>query len=229
MRTFEIIQQVINSMDLTIHVNDVNGTILYVCETLHIRKDSVIKDDLDNEYRVVSFVNNESVEILPLGAYTWSGKTIYCPEPTFLQGKWISANNEYLAMTKDTRQKTPLIWLVRGYEEDHLGEMHSAELKVEPMMFFLDEADFNEWLNEDHDKEAVNPMYNLAIRFVETIQNDENFDDLDNWKIKDEPRFGVKTDKNNKNKGNSKRILSDDLSGVGLKIPLKIFNNCQYC
>jgi hypothetical protein len=219
-RTFEIVQDIINKMDLTIEVEALNGNVISVNKTLHINKGSIIEDGLGNKFEVVSFENNQEITVQPLGNYVFYSSIVVAPTPYFLQGKWISANNEYLAMSNDTRKKTPLIWLVRGYEEKHNGLLASIKMEVEPMIFFLDSADFNNWLNDDHDVNAINPMYNLAKLFVETTEKISKIRTLDYYKITDEPRFGVKI---TNEKGNSKRILSDDLSGVGLKIPLKIY------
>ncbi len=230
-RTFELIEKIVNDMDLTIKVNEVVGNVLFVCNTLNIRDQSIIKDDLGNEFVVTEFEFNKSITIQPLGVYVWSGLVIDAPKPTFLQGKWISANNEYLEMSRNTSDKTPLIWLVRGYSEVNGGKMSSVKLEVEPMIYFLDQADFSTWLNEDHDKQAVNPMYNLALRFVETIEKMPTIKSLESYVITDEPRFGVQVSGqvNTKNKGNTKRILSDDLSGVGLRVPIKFFGSCINC
>ena len=225
-RTFEIVKEIVAKMDLTIHVKSINGDILFVCKTLHLRKGSIIKDDQDNEFRVVDFSNNHSVEIEPLGNYVWSGNIINCPPPTFLQGHAISANHEYLQMSADTRAKTPLIWLVRGYEELHGGVRMAVTMDVTPLIYFLDEADFNNWLNDDHDKNAVNPMYNLAELFVETVEKQKNIVPTADYRITDEPRFGVKLANN---RGTSERIISDDLSGVGLRIRIKKLSNCKTC
>lgn len=224
-RTFKIVEDIVNSMDLSIKVNDINNETLSVCKTLHIRVGSVVKDHLDNFYQVYEFENDELIKVSPLGEYDFTGDVVFAPKPVFIQGKWMSANSEYLLMESDTRAKTPLIWLVRGYEEKHNGKEFSVKMEVEPLIFFLDEANFDSWLNEDHDKEAVNPMYNLANLFVETVEKNSMIKTLDGWKIHDEPRFGVKI---SSEKGNNKRILSDDLSGVGLRIPLKMFSeNCK--
>jgi len=230
-RTFEIVKELVSKMDLTIIVNYFNVVgheteILQVCETLHLRKNSIVKDDLGNEYRVVDFVNNKSVTVEPLGNYVWSGHVIHCPKPTFLQGHSISTNQEYLQMSSDTRDKTPLIWLVRGYEEDLGGIMKAVKLNVTPLIFFLDEANTNQWTNDEHDLNAVNPMYNLAMRFIQTIKQQANIVPLEGFKIKDEPRFGVQI---NNQRGNKERILSDDLSGVGLRVNIKLLNNCKKC
>jgi hypothetical protein len=225
-RTFEIVKELVDSMDLTIKVDSIDGNTLNVCKTLHVRNASIVTDSLGQEYRVLSFENNESIEIEPLGAYTFEGNVVNAPKPVFLQGKWISANEEYLQMSASTRDKTPLIWLVRGYRETHNGVMNSVKLEVEPIIYFLDEADFTNWINEDHDKEAINPMFNLATHFVQTIEKNNLFKRLDSWSIEDEPRFGVRI---SNNKGNSERILSDDLSGVGLRLNLNYFgkNECK--
>ena len=225
-RTFEIVRDLVNSMDLSIKVNEIDGNVLKVCRTLHVRNNSIVKDGEGNEYKVTSFVNNKSITVEPFGEYVFTGDFVFAPSPVFLQGKWISANQEYLNMDLDTRQKTPLIWLVRGYEERLKGAMSSVKLEVEPLIFFLDEADFTSWVNDEHDVKAINPMYNLAELFVETIESNPQFKTLEGWKIQDEPRFGVKI---TTEKGNSKRILSDDLSGVGLRVPIKYFGSCKHC
>jgi hypothetical protein len=226
-RTFELIEKIVDSLDLSIQVNSIDSVnnVLFVCKTLHIRKDSIVKDSLDKEFRVVDFENNKSIKIQALGSYTFFGFVVFAPKPFFLQGKWISANNEYLLMSNDTRKKTPLIWLVRGYKERHNGLMSSVKLEVEPIIFFLDEADFDNWTNEQHDKEAINPMYNLAELFVKKVEKMSKIKTLEYFDIVDEPRFGVKY---SNEKGNSKRILSDDLSGVSLKIPIKYYG-CENC
>jgi hypothetical protein len=222
-RTFKIVRDLVNAMDWALPICSRNGSTLFLCNTLFLRVGSVVLDSDDNEYLVTSVVNNTSIVVS--GEQPFVGEFVYVLErPTFLQGKWISANNEYLLMDNDTSNKTPLIWLVRGYEETFNSESNSVKMEVEPLIYFLDQADFNEWTNDDHDQQAVNPMYNLALHFVETVKKSGQFVDVEGWKIKDEPRFGVEI---TKEKGNSKRILSDDLSGVGLRIPLKFLGNCD--
>jgi hypothetical protein len=193
---------------------------------LHIRNGSIVTDSIGREYEVTSFVNNTSITVNPMGGYSFSGDVVYAPSPTFFQGKWISANDEYLLMDMDTREKTPLIWLVRGYSEKLFGSESFVKLEVRPFIYFLDDANFDDWLNDDHDVEAINPMYNLANLFVETLDDDPNFSGLDSWDIQDEPRFGVTS---NSNKGNTKRILSDDLSGVRLSLPINYSGECKNC
>jgi len=228
-RTFEIVKQIVEDMDWNLPIREIVGNRLFMCKTLHLKAGSGVLDPQNNQYLVTNVLNNEYIDVLgTTGAF--QGLYVTVTElPYFLQGKWISANNEYLLMDSDTSSKTPLIWLVRGYEEKFNSKSNSVKMEVEPVIYFLDQANFNEWTNEDHDKEAVNPMYNLAQYFVDTVKKSGQFVDLDGWKIKDEPKFGVELHNNSKDKGNAKRILSDDLSGVGLRIPLKFLGNCKVC
>ena len=229
-RTFEIVRDIVNQMDYSIKINSIQGNKYFVCTTLLLKFGDNVKDSENNLFVVQSISNNEWVILAPLGDYVFHGNKIYTiVEPHFLQGKWISANHEYLDMSKDTRQKTPLIWLVRGYEERFNSRSNSVKMEVEPVIYFLDEAMSNDWTNDDHDVKAVNPMYNLAMRFVETVRKTKQFLELDGYTIKDEPRFGVAYPNRDNAKGNQKRILSDDLSGVGLRIPLKFLGDCRNC
>lgn len=232
-RTFEIVRGIVNQMDYSIHINSVDTLLnkYFVCKTLLLKGGSGVMDADGNEFLVSSFKNNEWVILVPVGhSNPFAGEFIYTNvTPYFLQGKWISANNEYLDMDSDTRQKTPLIWLVRGYEETFNAASNSVKMEVEPVIYFLDEAQSQDWTNDDHDTQAVNPMYNLAMLFVETVKKSLQFKELDGYTIKDEPRFGVSYSNQKAEKGNQKRILSDDLSGVGLRIPLKFFGNCKNC
>lgn len=224
-RTYEIIKEVVNDMDLTTNV-EVNGNVLTTCKTLHVRKYSIVKDAADNEFSVTDFVNNTSITVEPLGAYVWTGTVLTAPTPKFLQGKWMSANDEYLDMDNATRNKTPLIWLVRGYRETHYGQENALEMSVEPLIYFLDEANSPKWLNDEHDINAINPMYNLSRLFIETVEKSFRFNELVDYTIEDEPRFGVRY---SADKGNKKRIIDDDLSGVGLKLPLEVHPDCNNC
>lgn len=227
-RTFELIKDVVENLDLTIKVKNVDGLRLFVCETLYLRPGDMIEDGDGNTFQILTLKNNDNMLVNPsVDGQDFIGDTIYLRHfPYFLQGKWMSANDEYLRLDTDTSEKTPLIWLVRGYEEEFFDKSSSVKMEVSPVIYFLDQANFDSWLTEDHDKEAINPMYNLAIRFIKEIKKDGRFK-VDSYKIKDEPKFGVEI---TPSKGNKKRILSDDLSGVGLRItPLKFLGNCINC
>lgn len=223
-RTFEIVKDVVANLDLNVEV-EASGNTLTTCNTLHIRKYSVVKDEANNTFTVDSVVINKSIQVTPLGNYTWSGTTLTAPTPTFLQGEWMNANSEYLEMSNQSAKKTPLIWLVRGYTEDHFGKEFSVDFDVDPIIYFLDETPESGWLQDDHDKNAINPMYQLCERFVKELNKKIFIKEIENYSIKDVPEFGVKVG----NKGSDRTIIDDYLSGVELRIDLTVFKTCKSC
>lgn len=223
-RTFEIVENVVANLDLTTKV-EASGNTLTTCDTLHLRKYSVVKDESNNTFRVDSVTINEQIVVTPLGSYTWSGIVLTAPEPTFLQGEWMNANSEYLDMSNRSAKKTPLIWLVRGYNEDHFGRESSIDFEVDPIIYFLDETPESGWLQDDHDKNAINPMYQLCEKFVKTLNRKVFIDEIQTYSIKDVPEFGVKVG----NKGSDRTIIDDYFSGVELRVDLRVFDNCSKC
>ena len=224
-RTFEIVEKIVNDMDLSVKVNSFTATTIDVCELLSMRVGRIITNDSNEQFRVTE-INGNIVTLEPVNhSNPWSGNFAYVKKPTFLQGEWMSANSEYLDMDNNTFNKTPLIWLVRGYTEDHKGAMSSIEFSVNPVIYFLEETPSSGWLNSEHDENAVNPMYRLAKRFIETVEKTLNIRDLESYSITDKPRFGVKVG----NKGSSKTIIDDFLSGVEMRLPMEVYDNCINC
>lgn len=222
MRTFEIIEQIINSMSMAVEVNTSTATTINVDNVLSMRVGRIISDGVNN-FKIKGIVG-KVVTLSPVShSIAWSGDFAYLNEPTFLQGEWMSANSEFLMMNNNTFKKTPLIWLVRGYKEDFKSRENNIKFSVSPVIYFLEETPESGWLNSEHDQNAINPMYNLCVEFIKTLQTFANIGELNNgYEITDKPRFGVKVG----NKGSEKLILDDYLSGVELRIDLDIYNNC---
>ncbi len=224
-RTFEIVEKIVNDMDLSVKVNSFTATTIDVCELLSMRVGRVITNEINEQFRVTE-INGNIVTLDPVNhSNPWSGNKAFVNKPTFLQGEWMSANSEYLDIEKNTFDKTPLIWLVRGYKEDYKGEESSIDFSVDPIIYFLEETPENGWLISDHDTNAINPMYRLTKRFIETLKQNLSIGDLKGYSIKDMPEFGVKVGK----KGSSDFILDDFLSGTQLIIPMEVYDNCINC
>jgi len=234
-RTYDIVKEIINNIDWSLSVAKVTQLDpftfrLSMCNTSFLKVGETVTDVMNVAFEVVNVSLNSfiDVQVITQGT-TWIGNyaTVSATHrPTYIHGTHITMNQEYLDMDADTRQKTPLIWLVRGYEERFNKHTQTVKLEVEPVIYFLDGADFENWTSEDHDREAVTPMYNLAKLFVNSVERSTKFEDLEGYRIQDRAKFGVSI---SQGRGNSKRILSDDLSGVMLRIPLKYRGDCKFC
>lgn len=224
-RTFELIQDFVNEMDLTGEVLESTATSITVCNPLSIRVGRIITNPTAQQFRVTS-VSGDVIELEPVGHVDpWTGTTFTVGDPTFLQGEQMMANAEFLEMDTNTFNKTPLIWLVRGYTENHKGLESNIDYDVAPVIYFLEESNPDEWVTSEHDSNAVNPMYRLCQRFMDTLKNSPKINEITNYAITDRPKFGVKVG----NKGSESMILDDYLSGVELRLTLEVFDSCTNC
>ena len=223
--TVDIIRDVVSDINNTIVVNSVTGANPYtlsVSTTKYLSSKSIITAG-GLQYNVDSFTKDEEVVVSPRGhstAFTFSSFTLR--EPTFLHGTASSVNSEYLEISNKTREKTPFIWLLRGYTDEFYGEMNGKDRDSTVRLFFMDETNADKWLNDDHDVNAINQMSSLCDLFIDVIQASPAFDDLTNWRVTDRPRFGVEVT----NQGSNGQIIDEDLSGVELNITLPIFKIC---
>jgi hypothetical protein len=199
---------------------------IYVCSTLTLRNGSIlVYNNID--YKVAYIQNNEYVVVFPdENGIPFDGEYIIVPKPLFLHGSPISVNNEYLEISSDTRDKTPFSWLLRGLRESRPTEKASIiEVSLSGRLFLMDEANTPEWTNDSHDYYAVNPMYNLAVAFEEAVKKSPTINLSGNFEIIDRARFGVSVE----NKGSTKKIISDDLSGVEVIWAIDVYKHGCIC
>lgn len=225
-KTFQVVREIVNQMNFDIAIKYIDNYTLSVCKTLTLKVGDVVSDGVEM-FTITALENNHSITVEALEhSFAWQGFKIYTSiTATYIQGKWISVNNEYLQIDLQTQNKTPLIWLVRGYEERRPDWKTGIVFESEPLIYFLTQSDNHDWFNDEIDTNSIIPMQNLSDLFVETARASNLFTEIKGERIVDEIRFGVKRDP----KGNSQRILSDDLSGIGLRIPLKFLGNCKSC
>ena len=224
-RTFELIQSFVDEMDLSGVVLESTPTTITVCNPLSIRVGRIITNPSFEQFRVTE-VNGRVVTLEAVGHVNpWSGETFNVGDPTFLQGNQMMANEEFFDLDTNTFDKTPLVWLVRGYTENHRGNESNIDYDVAPVIYFLEETPADGWLTSEHDSNAINPMYRLCERFMDTLKNSPKINEIINYSITDRPKFGVKVG----DKGSEKLILDDYLSGVELRLTLEVYDSCNDC
>lgn len=213
------IQDIINNIDLNIDVVSTDGTIILVCDTKWITELKFVKDELGNEYKVTSFVENTSVTVTPgTGSPAlFSGDILVAPEITYFHGSPASVNAEYNRLRQKTSRKTPFIWLVEPYESDDIGLLSPFTDNWKPILYFM------EWLKGDDNNDKQN---NLAIKPMEALG--DAFEDAVNidftikrttFRDKRRPRFGIDLT----NRGSNEKIIDEDLSGIEKRFDLSLF------
>jgi len=226
----DITQSIIDKIDLDIKISSVVANRVNVCgSTLFLTIDKVVVIESLN-YTITDFILNEWIEVIPKGHTTdvpVDATIVTAPEITLLQGTPISVNNEYKQLNLRTSAKTPFIWLVEPYSFNDQAIESSIDVEFKAKLLFLDWADSEEWLNKQHNDRVIKPMSNLKDAFIDVINEDYNFKRLESTTSLTRPRFGVYQT----NKGATKHILDETLSGVEFDMDLKVYDmeqcNCD--
>jgi hypothetical protein len=94
-------------------------------------------------------------------------------------------------------------------------------------IYFLDDADTESWLTENHDKYAIKPMRNLMAAFLDVLREQPGVDPDFVYEAFDHANFGEYF----KNKGHKDKIFDDPLSGVQLRISIQFYKDlsCVEC
>lgn len=218
--------QIFANIDLTVKVNEVVATgvtnVVTLCNNKWIRVGQYLTDADSRLWLITSIASNGDVSVTkPSGAIDLiKRQTLTIKAPKFLFGTHTSANNEYTLRGQDNRVKLPLVWLVESISESEYGIRQSKERDSQIRLYFLDDNDPSQYLNEDFRLNVVSPMIALKDEIIRVIQNNLLFDVLDDWRTRPVTRFG-----NENEKGVFENILSDNLSGVELVITLPIFKS----
>ena len=218
----DIVKKIVNDINLQLTVTEVVGNKFFMCDTLFLTKLKEVRDSADNKFTVIDFEVNEWVILEPKGhSLPFEGLIINTNEITFLHGDPKSVNSEYLQKGNRTENKTPFIWLVESYTFDDLPRDSAVKDAFNVRLFFMDWANNNKWVNDEHNDNVVKPMHNLEKRFKTVIEKDLNFKGLDTCNVTIRTRFGeIKT-------GGRDLIIDESLSGIEMNFKLEVYtSNC---
>lgn len=220
----DIIRLVVEAMELEITVDNIvdnsDGTFtLETCNTEWVNPFDVIEVG-EVKYEVKSYQIDKSIVIKPAKKInvtpTFTSFTLNAPH--FFHGTPIQTNIE-LVKVDDTRDKTPMVWLVKPIREEFNGFNRRIERESSLQLFFLDETRPNEWTTQMHHDQVVKPTSRMVDRFLEVVKiNQKTFDRHKGYVRIDRSNFGVFMDK----QGYIKGILDDKLSGAEVNIILEI-------
>lgn len=187
------------------------------CDTSYARVGKYIIDPINGSILITGV---ETDEYIVAGNATG---ILELPEPYFVPGTKIAANNEWTKVSNDLTQKTPLVWLLHDVRYQRFGRESVYEWESDLRIFFLDETDIVNYYTKDHIDNVVVPMSKLAEKFIDVINQTPSYKTLESYEIINFTRFG--TEQSN---GYFQNILDANLSGVELRIKLtKYKENCK--
>ena len=216
-----IIQELIGRIPREIKVSSINGIRVYTCNTLYTTLCKIVTDSVGNKYTIIAFSQNEYLDLEPLdNAPAFDDTVVILAEITYLHGTPISTNNEYLLIESRQSKKTPFIWLLESYQETFLGAESSLEVVYDDIRLFFMDGAIEDESNDRQNELYIKPMQSLAQLFLDVINEDFTFKHPENTRLRPRARFGVEVT----NKGNTRHIFNDGLSGAEMVINLEMYD-----
>lgn len=225
--TYKLIERIVAAIDRNIYVTDVaqigtsNRYIVSVHNTKWIPLKRAITIGTDN-YKVVDIDPGASFTIeLATGQTAPAVVDFVLPAVHFDHGTYISVNKERTEQQKDiaTYQAiTPMIYYNEPAIDREVKEIGSSISRYSDCtLYFMNEADFDNWTNDQHYKYVIAGMSSLIDEFIKASENSSFVGEItDDFNSENHVMWGVLVD----NKGHMKNILNETLSGKKLNITI---------
>lgn len=224
MRTVDVVESLVEDLEFTISIltvtDNIDGTFtLTMCKTYHLQPTfSVTIDSV--VYKIVSVARDSNIVVSGTIEPPVTSFTAYTPY--FFYGTPNQADIE-LTHIKVDANKTPMGYLQGNLRERYLGRDSSIEKEVEIRLYFLTQSNFPKWTTTDYHHNAIDPMRELAMEFIEKAKRSPmlNGRQIENWEINDVTKVGIE---------GKKKFANTDLSGVELVLTLPIVKGaCVPC
>lgn len=232
--TFELLVPIVNSISgaLTITAVTNNGGGSYtlsMCNTLWATTGYTITIG-GNQYTITSIVPNVSLTVS--GSVVPSVGAFNLYPPVFYHGtiqSTIQDLNEKVNNASNSTDKLPMIWLHESVDETiNFQPTEPIYRNSNVDIYFLIDANFRDWTNDDHYTFAIKPMRQLIEAFLYSMKYSGQVNDnlIDTLKLNDLPRFGNYTAQD----GSKKTIFSNyPLSGTRLSLTIPFLRNNKNC
>jgi len=217
----DLVNQIDNSM-LGVYEPSTGRTL--ICNTKWSRVGKTISNEAGEVYTITEVQEDEYIIAVPeLDTSPDLDGLIYLSAPFYISGTKMATNREWTISTNDMSKKTPLAWLLELIRIRKPGRESVIDFETELRLFLLDETDIVNYYTKDHRDNVVEPMSKLAIEFLKVIENDRQYETIEEFELITFSRFGVETDR-----GMFENILDANLSGVELRVDLKKYKmNCK--
>jgi hypothetical protein len=222
METVDIIREVVEAIDVTFKAKTItdNGSNVYTLTTDNTKwLQSGFSITIGAvEYDITSVTKDVSIVIT--GSALPTIKTFDIYEPVYFHGTVIKVKGEMAGEVnaQNVFSRTPFIYL-REIIEDEIESKYSIKpikKTASLQLLFLTQCNFADWKIIDHYTHSIYPMYNLVDEFINALYKNKRIGIFETYKLKNHVNFGVYVT----DKGQTKSIFTDNLSGIELNIEL---------
>lgn len=223
----EIVANIDNTVRVKFPVTDDQTTItVRLCDNKWLRINRFAYDSDLAPLQVVEFIKNPDgsidVKFFTGGGISLKrGDILTIDKPIFQQGTVKTANNEWkLRNQEDDRQGLPLIWMSASTPENEPIFDSPVSFEAMPRIFFLDQIDMIDSLDDQMRDQAVRPMLALEEAFNEYIEESYKVDRINSGARKTLSIFG-----NEDKDGFYEMIFDAELGGVEARPTLKVYKS----
>jgi len=223
--TVDIVRSLVSELNKTINIDSIvdnlDGTYtVETCDTYYLHECLKITIDAVT-YTVKSVEKNVSFVIK--GDVLPTATSFELPAPFYFHGTVIQTNQELINF--DQFDKLPMAYLLEVLEDDFFNRDEINDRESDIRLFFLTTANFADWKTGDHYKSAIEPMRSVAYNFINVLNNSKLINIFATYTLINRVNFGVYTT----DKGNTKNIFNDNMSGVELRLtlPIRKVLNCN--
>lgn len=230
----DLVAKIFDTMDYSIEVTGVSAVsgnyVLATKETLHATEGRTIKDASNNTFLIKSVVNNESITVLPSGATTPFAGTFTLPKMYFKPGTPVAVNNETSIEQELQQTVWPLAWMLEIMQIQYDYDPESTVDCVPNLtIYFLHQAEYEDWTTLQHKEKIIKPMSNIAHRFISECIKSKYFDYPEGRvEFIEHAKFGLNftNPKTNDRYSHMKNIVNDKVSGVQVRMKIPILKQC---
>jgi hypothetical protein len=235
-----IIERINNSIGVTSVTTNSNNTFtLFTCNILWATLGFPITIG-GHEYKIIDIEDGVSITVKPKTGSTAPSVGVFSLYvPKFYHGTIKATESDLNAKINNNLlswDKLPMIWLHEPVEEIIVpGEEEAIYRKSNSELYFLNDADFAKWSNNDHYKYAIKPMRKLFMAFYDSMKYSGliNYDQIKSYKLIDLPRFGqykvISGNKSNQTQGESTIFAQYHLSGTKVGIQISWLRQVENC
>lgn len=231
--TYKLLKPIIAAIDGTVKIKSVTinspgNYTLIVCDSLWATQGFTITIQ-GNQFKIIAIVPNVSITITG-GAIAPIKGSFVLYHPKFYYGTIQSTIQDldrkvnYNLLTSD---KLPMIWLHESVDERiNLDSLSAIHTRNSVDLYFMVDANFAQWTNDDHHTYAIDPMRQLCDSFISAMKltglvNDHLLEQID---LNEYARWGT-TAKD----GQSKKIFNMEMSGIKVKLNIPFMRGNKTC
>lgn len=217
---FIVRDEIVANMNNVVSVKSFVGNVLTTCGVKWAAINKVVTDSALNEYRVLAVnYDTNTIELTPLGAYTFSGTTLNLNVPSYFTGTPTATDAEWRKYTDDETQKTPFIWLVEPTSEVLYDDTDTSIARDSNIhIVFLDSNNVEDWLTLDTHENRLQSLYNMRDEFIGAIKRNLLFEGISNSTVRNLTKFGTES-----SKGFEQNIIAANLTGVDNRLTVSIY------